>query len=84
MQQEIDKLIFAFSDKLAKDLNESLNKALKDGGSNNPMEAASRCAVINELRQQLDCEKDLLCAVLVAWPHGARAHRGACCAAHNC
>lgn len=40
MQQEIDKLIFAFSDKLAKDLNDSLNKALKDGGSNNPQEAA--------------------------------------------
>lgn len=40
MEQEINNLIVGFGESLAKDLNESLNKALKDGGSRNPQEAA--------------------------------------------
>jgi len=40
LQEELDKAVTEFGDKLAKDLNESLNEALKRGGSNNVQEAA--------------------------------------------
>lgn len=42
LESEINKLVTDFGQKLADDLNESLNKALRDGGSSNPEEAALR------------------------------------------
>ena len=42
LESDIDKLIKGFGDKLAKDLNDSLNQALKDGGGKNIHIAAQR------------------------------------------